>query len=1499
MRFKKPKFKLKRILTFTVSLLVIGAIFFRLTSQSVEAAWFDDAYAFRVKFSFTHNANITDPRAVTYTLDTAELITANLMQSDCDDIRFADASGTALLYDLTGTCNNAATTFEVIFPTVINGTNVAYAYYSNATATNAEINSTGFTALTPSGGDPSDTNPTAADEKGPTPLIYYKFDENSGTTAYDSSPSKNNGTIDSNAYWYTNEMCISGSCLFFPGSSNRVSKSYSSDTELDPGTDSFTVSVWAKRTRAATDTDYIVSRESTGGYNIYMNSSANLCFEIVSGANTDTACTTTTYNDSQWHYITAVKTGTTDIRLYIDGTQMAIDSSIIATGSISGSSPAFSVGRNSNGNTSGEWIGFIDEVKYYNFAKTASQINAEFLSKSQNKGASASIGSTKISNSISNGLIGYWKIDETSGNLSDTSGNNLTLTNNGTTTFTGGKFGGASSHNGTTQYFSTATTISNVRSVSFWVYPASTSDDYIHLTSGVYINSSSGTVSATGFTSPNIYVNGVLNSTLRASTWNHVLVSSNTAISATAFEIGRANSAYLNNTGRMDEVRLYSTNIDSKEATEIYNWSAGPVFNLKLDENLGTSPADTSGNNATFDTWNMESQPWIPGKYGSALNFVSANNRDITYLDSNNLDIDYALTISAWARFTSVTGGGTYRSLLIKDTNYGFQMNGDEFSCFFFDGSYRENDTLSANLQTNTWYYLTWTFDETTDLFNLYINGVLFRSVTETGNISSNTNALRIGSTGGGESHDGALDDIKIYNYARTQKQIIEDMNGGHPAVGTPVGSYVGYWNLDESTGTTAYDKSPNSNNLTLSTASWTLSGKTNAAWNGTGSNPYLSRADDSDFDLTSGEDFTLSIWARSDSASNPAASQFLIDKQAATNNPGYRLYFNTSGQVVCDIDDDTTSYPEDSATTTTDYYDNTWHHIVCIRDIAKDRLLLFIDGKLIAQDTDLSATGDLSNTDTLTIGAQDTTDAGTDDFAGDLDEIKIYRLALSESDVLIEYNNAAAASFGNLGTNLSPTPQADNSLARSFCPPGDTTATCAPTAWWKLDENLGTSANDSSSNSYVGSLTNGPTWAPAKIGSGVRFDGSDDHIVSTSTSILDTGSAFTISMWVYPFSDGESGFGAMFGKAGNFAIYQSSNNTIEVCQEGASCGSTNAYSGNDALLNNQWTHVTVTHNGSGTYNFYSNSILTNGADTTGPDTNTSATIIIGASIASGVFNFDGIIDDVKIFNYVRSQSQISWDYNKGAAVLNYKFDECQGATAYNTAFAPNSTPPGINGTLTPGASGNTSTGACSSGTSTEMWNDGTTGKFNSSVGFDGTDDYITTTNTSAIDQNENLQNGLTISTWIYANTDGEGDVGRIFTKNTNTWCRVDSQSGSNIDLQCSLDLATDATLNETGTGLTTGAWNHIAMSWTNDADDEISLWVNGKLAGTSSDGAGNASADTANLIIGNDSTSGTATFDGLIDEFKIFNYELTANQMKTLFNQDSAVRFGPQTGTP
>ena len=90
-------------------------------------------------------------------------------------------------------------------------------------------------------------------------------------------------------------------------------------------------------------------------------------------------------------------------------------------------------------------------------------------------------------------------------------------------------------------------------------------------------------------------------------------------------------------------------------------------------------------------------------------------------------------------------------------------------------------------------------------------------------------------------------------------------------------------------------------------------------------------------------------------------------------------------------------------------------------------------------------------------------------------------------------------------------------------------------------------------------------------------------------------------------------------------------------------------------------------------------------------------------------------------------------------------------------------------------------------------------------------------------------------------------------------------------------------------------------------------ITYNGNAAGTASNytaylnGVGQtlSTANTGTVksqssIIGGTNTGNVWEFwNGQIDDVRVYNYVLTGAQIKTLYNEDSAVRFGPLTGSP
>ncbi len=129
-----------------------------------------------------------------------------------------------------------------------------------------------------------------------------------------------------------------------------------------------------------------------------------------------------------------------------------------------------------------------------------------------------------------------------------------------------------------------------------------------------------------------------------------------------------------------------------------------------------------------------------------------------------------------------------------------------------------------SNLNTNIWDFYTCTYDggNTASSLHIYKNGIEINgTTTNTGTftgIIQNSDSLYIGCRLDNAGNnilftDGHMDDISIWNTALDSTQIQQYMLC--PPIGNEAG-LVGYWNFEESTGTTAGDLTSNGNDGTL-----------------------------------------------------------------------------------------------------------------------------------------------------------------------------------------------------------------------------------------------------------------------------------------------------------------------------------------------------------------------------------------------------------------------------------------------------------------------------------------------------------------------------------------------------------------------------------------------------------------------------------------------------------------------------------------------------------
>lgn len=653
---------------------------------------------------------------------------------------------------------------------------------------------------------------------------------------------------------------------------------------------------------------------------------------------------------------------------------------------------------------------------------------------------------------------------------------------------------------------------------------------------------------------------------------------------------------------------------------------------------------------------------------------------------------------------------------------------------------------------------------------------------------------------------------------------------------------------------------------------------------------------------LNPSEAISGSLWVNLE---NPTTNyEYLLAKGDVSTSAGrsYELRMNgTTGKPQLVISDGTTVSVEVSGNTA--IAANTWTHVGFSWTPARARI--YINGQIDAEAASARST---INNDSypLRIGS-DIGNLSTRTVEGVLDEVKLYGYELTEKEMGIDFNGGAAIRLGSLGTS-SDQSVSNNAQSLTYCVPGDTTTCDPPLFEYLLDEGTGTmSVGDTSPHRRTGTLNGSMTaedWVPGRFGNALDFDGSNDYISVVNDAALQTNN-FTITAWVYPRdnADGIITKGSSRGAA--------SSRTVDIFQNGSTLqavGSDGVSTYIFSLSTNTlplftWSHIALSWDGTTNTNavkLYVNGKLVSSTTSSSTSLATTNNWNIGGE---GTYVFDGVLDQVRMYGYARSARQINWEYLQGAPFMQYRFDECAGDVIYNSAPTASSSATVYNASLSVGGSGtNTFKGSCDSGVAADAWYDGRDGKENASIYLDGTDDYVSC-GAGLISEAPELP--ITMSAWIYKVAGGgyigTGYDGIIALSDGTNYAGVSlgllAQSGTNYKFSANVG---DNTGNGSGNRrskesagfeIAENEWTHVAAVIRSGTD--IELYVNGnEVPGTYNGTGGGIAWAGTECVIGKSWGSAEYYFHGKIDDVKVFPYDLSADQMKTLYN-NGAVSFG------
>jgi len=214
------------------------------------------------------------------------------------------------------------------------------------------------------------------------------------------------------------------------------------------------------------------------------------------------------------------------------------------------------------------------------------------------------------------------------------------------------------------------------------------------------------------------------------------------------------------------------------------------VGHWMLDEGSGTTVSDSSGNGN--DGTIVNKPTWITGINGGALEFhgLGAAGGGGDYMDCGNdasLDITGPTSIALWIRpdADDPEGKGTETAPMAKAMSgmspyWSYQVRygwggPQPYMAFTFNTSPRAWAFVGRKLERNEWCHIACSYDGTT--LKCYLDGEQTDS-TPMGPITSSPTPVLIGSDGWGCDWIGAIDDVRIYNHALSEAEILGTMAG-------------------------------------------------------------------------------------------------------------------------------------------------------------------------------------------------------------------------------------------------------------------------------------------------------------------------------------------------------------------------------------------------------------------------------------------------------------------------------------------------------------------------------------------------------------------------------------------------------------------------------------------------------------------------------------------------------------------------------------------------
>jgi len=648
------------------------------------------------------------------------------------------------------------------------------------------------------------------------------------------------------------------------------------------------------------------------------------------------------------------------------------------------------------------------------------------------------------------------------------------------------------------------------------------------------------------------------------------------------------------------------------------------VGHWTLDDGSGTTVSDSSGNGN--DGTIVNNPTWIAGIAGGALEFhgLGAAGGGGDYVDCGNdasLDITGQISIALWIRpgADDPEGQGTETAPLAKadsgmspswswQVRYGWGSS-EPFMGFQFNATPRTWVYVGQNLERDEWCHVACSYDGTT--IKCYLNGEETDSADMTDITSSSTPVL-IGSDGWGCDWIGAIDDVRLYDHALSVPEILGAMEGEMSPQA---------WGPTPADGAMVED--------TWASLSW------KPGPFAVSHNVYLG---DNFDDVNAGAEGVFQ--------GNQAGTSLIVGFPGFPYPdgliPGTTYYWR-----IDEVNDTDPNSP---------WKGNVWSFSIPPRTAYNPDPA---DGvKFVDQNVELNWTAGFGaklhhlyfgdNFDDVNNATAGFPTAFNSYTPGTLELEKVYYWRVDEFDGIATYKGDVW-SFSTIPIIAITDP----SLV----------------GWWKLDEDMGTTAVDWSGHGNHGTFEGDPQWVPGYDGAALELDGSNWVDYGTPPDLVIT-EAISITCWINPAElSGDRGFVALDG---GYALKSSSDHLRFTTP-----GILDHDGLNTILETGTWQHIAATFQPeqSGGLVFY-----INGAET---ERMVSSALNAGTGsflIGNNQWNqtYTGLIDNVRVYNKVLTQEEIALAM-RGDPVLAWGPNPANGSTPYIRDATPLSWSPGDN----------------------------------------------------------------------------------------------------------------------------------------------------------------------------------------------------------------------------